>query len=176
MSRASIRYAKAIFDVAQAAGSADAVQSDLSMLQQTLETHQELNLFMHSPIIASELKLNALIEIMQGAQKETIDLFRLLKANKRFEILSEVAHSYAHVFDAHKGFEEATVTTAVALDAALESKVMAKAQTLSKQPRIVLKNIIDPSIIGGYILRVGDIQYNASVANKLQDLKQKFSN
>jgi len=175
MSRASLRYAKAIFEVAQAAGRAQEVQNDLLSLQQTLHNHRELMLFLHSPIITSEVKLNALIELMQGAQKETYDLFRLLRANKRFELLSDIIRSYTMQFDAQKGFEEAVVTTAVPLDASMENAVMQKALSLTKQPKVVLKNIVDPSLIGGFILRVGDLQYNAAVSNKLQELKQKFN-
>jgi F-type H+-transporting ATPase subunit delta len=61
------------------------------------------------------------------------------------------------------------------MDAALEAKVLAKITTLSDK-KITIENIVDPAIIGGFILRIGDKQYNASVANKLQVLKREFNN
>jgi len=73
------------------------------------------------------------------------------------------------------GVEVAKVTTAIALTAELERKVLATIATISDK-KITIENIIDPAIIGGFILRIGDKQYNASVANRLQELKREFSN
>ncbi len=61
------------------------------------------------------------------------------------------------------------------MDAALEAKVLAKIASFSNK-NITIQNIVDPAIIGGFILRIGDKQYNASVANRLQTLKREFSN
>ena len=71
--------------------------------------------------------------------------------------------------------EVAKVTTAIPMDAALEAKIMEKIATFSNK-KITIQNTVDPSIIGGFILRIGDQQYNASVANRLQELKREFSN
>ena len=73
------------------------------------------------------------------------------------------------------GVEVAKVTTAIPMDAALEATVLAKIATLSDK-KITIENIVDASIIGGFILRIGDKQYNASVANRLQVLKRELSN
>jgi F-type H+-transporting ATPase subunit delta len=73
------------------------------------------------------------------------------------------------------GVEKATVTTAIPMDAELESKVMAKILEFSNK-KIVIENIVDPAIIGGFVLRIGDKQYNASVADKLLNLKREMSN
>jgi F-type H+-transporting ATPase subunit delta len=71
--------------------------------------------------------------------------------------------------------EVATVTTAVPLTKELEAKVLAKIKELTGND-VSLENKIDESIIGGFILRVGDLQYNASIANKLNTLKREFTN
>jgi F-type H+-transporting ATPase subunit delta len=73
------------------------------------------------------------------------------------------------------GIEVAKVTTAFPITPDLEAKVLAKIKEFSTS-KITIENIIDPSIIGGFILRIGDQQYNASVANRLQELKREFSN
>ncbi len=105
----------------------------------------------------------------------TKSLFHLLFENKRFEILEAIALEYNVLFDVMNGVEVAKVTTAIPMDAALEAKVLAKIATLSDK-KITIENIVDPSIIGGFILRIGDKQYNASVANRLQVLKRELSN
>jgi F-type H+-transporting ATPase subunit delta len=99
----------------------------------------------------------------------------LLFENKRFEILEAIALEYNKLSDEMNGIEVAKVTTAIPMDATLEAKVLAKIATLSDK-KITIENNVDASIIGGFILRIGDKQYNASVANRLQVLKREFSN
>jgi F-type H+-transporting ATPase subunit delta len=95
--------------------------------------------------------------------------------NKRFELLQDVAIQYNALHDELNGIETAVVTTAFPISSELEAKVLAKIATFSTK-NITIQNIVDPAIIGGFILRMGDKQYNASVANRLQNLKREFSN
>ena len=67
------------------------------------------------------------------------------------------------------------VTTAVSLTEALSEKVLAKVKELTGSDKVTLKSTIDESIIGGFILRIGDLQYNASIANNLAKIKREFS-
>lgn len=174
-SRSAIRYAKAILDIATEKAVADAVNNDMSMIAKTIIDNPELSTFIQSPTTNVEVKEKALLEVFADTHKVTKDLFRLLFENKRFEILAHIASEYNQLFDKQNGVEVAKVTTAVAMDAALEAKVLAKVTTFSDK-KITIENTIDPSIIGGFILRIGDKQYNASVANRLQVLKRELSN
>jgi F-type H+-transporting ATPase subunit delta len=175
MSRAAIRYAKAILETAVAGGKADKVNEDMKSVVATVNASADLKEFLSSPIITSDLKMNALSEVFSSVQAETKSLFRLLQENKRFEILSAIATQYNILFDDMNGVEVANVTTAFPITADLEAKILAKASTISTK-KITIQNTVDPSIIGGFILRIGDKQYNASVANRLQELKREFSN
>lgn len=175
MSRAAIRYAKAIMDNAVAANSADALNLDMKTISETVHSNHELKLFLGSPVVSAEVKFNALTEIFSGNQHETKSLLRLLKENKRFEILGEIANQYNQLHDQLNGIEIAKVTTAFPITPELENKVLAKIKEFSNK-KITLINTVDPAIIGGFILRMGDQQYNASVANRLQQLKREFSN
>ena len=175
MSRAAIRYAKAILDIAQTSGKADAVNNDMKSIVNAVSESSDLKDFLTSPIIKIEVKKSALSEIFSNVQNETNSLFHLLFENKRFEILEAIAIQYNKLFDESNGIEVAKVTTAFPITAELETKVLAKIAEFSNK-KITIQNIIDPTIIGGFILRVGDQQYNASVANKLSELKREFSN
>jgi F-type H+-transporting ATPase subunit delta len=135
----------------------------------------ELKHFLTSPIIKMEVKKSAISEIFSSVQAETNSLFHLLFENKRFEILQEIAIQYNKLFDESNGIEVAKVTTAFPITPELETKVLAKIGEFSNK-KITINNIIDPEIIGGFILRIGDQQYNASVASKLSKLKREFSN
>ena len=175
MSRAAIRYAKAILEFATDANKAAAVNEDMKSIGTTINSNQELSDFLSNPIIKQEVKNAVLKEVFSTVQPETNKLFDLLLENKRFEILSAISSEYSTLFDANNGVQSATVTTAIAMTPELEQQVLAKIATFSSK-KITIENTVDPSIIGGFILRIGDMQYNASVANKLQELKREFSN
>lgn len=174
-SRAAVRYAKAILEMAQAQGSASQVSEDMALIAETIKGNAELSGFINNPTIKAETKESALNEIFAGSNNITKGLFRLLLENKRFDILNHVAVQYKLQFDAMNGEEEATVTTAFPITPELEAKVLDKIKEFSDK-KITLKNIVDPAIIGGFILRVGDRQFNASVAKSLTALKRELSN
>ena len=173
--RAAIRYAKAILDLASSKNSAGAVANDMKFIATTIDSNLELSTFIQNPTISVEVKEKALLEVFANSNGVIKGLFHLLFENKRFEILGEIATEYNNLFDESNGVQVAKVTTAIAMDAALEAKVLAKVATFSDK-KITIENTVDPSIIGGFILRIGDQQYNASVANRLQVLKRELSN
>jgi F-type H+-transporting ATPase subunit delta len=175
MSRAAIRYAKAILETALSSGKANQVNDDMKSIIAAVNSSADLRDFLASPIITSEVKMNVLSEIFGSVQADTKSLFRLLQENKRFEILEAIATQFNAQFDEMNGVEVAKVTTAFPITADLEAKILAKATSISTK-KITIQNTVDPSIIGGFILRIGDKQYNASVLNRLQELKREFSN
>ncbi len=173
--RAAIRYAKAILDLANSKGVAEVVNNDMKSIAQAIGSSEELSTFIQNPTTKVEVKESALLEVFANVNGVTKGLFHLLFENKRFEILEAIALQYNTLFDESNGVEIAKVTTAIPMDADLEAKVLAKIATLSDK-KITIENIVDPSIIGGFILRIGDNQYNASVLNRLQVLKRELSN
>ena len=98
----------------------------------------------------------------------------MLVSNKRFDILASVASKYTELYKDHIGQEVATVTTAIPMTEDLEMKVLAKIKELTNKS-VSVENVVDDSILGGFILRIGDKEYNASVANKLNKLKREFT-
>lgn len=175
MSRAAIRYAKAILEFATDANKATEVNADMKSIVKAIEESAELKEFLSNPIVKQEVKQTALAQIFTDIQPETNKLFNLLLENKRFEILHSIASEYNTLFDESNGVQVATVTTAFEITPELEQQVLAKIATFSDK-KITIKNIVNPDIIGGFILRIGDMQYNASVSNKLQELKREFAN
>jgi F-type H+-transporting ATPase subunit delta len=173
--RAAIRYARAILDIAHDKGVATEVSNDMATIASTIDGNLELSTFISNPTTRVDVKNNALSEIFNDVNGVTKGLFKLLHENKRFEILSAIASEYDKLFEEMNGMEKAIVTTAIPMDAALEAKVLSKILTFSNK-KVIVENRVDPTIIGGFILRIGDQQYNASVANRLQVLKRELSN
>ena len=173
-SRAAIRYAKAVLSLAQNQKAEEAVNNDMKSIVNAIAQSTELNQMLQSPVVRSSDKKAVLSSVFSKANANTTNLIDTLISNKRLALLNEVASSYINLYDQLRGSQIAKVTTAVALTSELKTKVLAKVKELTGK-EAELENIIDETILGGFILRVGDIQYNASIANKLDKLKREFT-
>ena len=173
-SRAAIRYAKAVLSLAQDQKAEQAVNDDMKTIADAIAQSTDLNQMLQSPVVRSSDKKAVLSSVFTNVNANTTNLIDTLISNKRLALLGNVASSYVQLYDQLRGSQIATVTTAVALTADLKTKVLEKIKELTGKEAEV-ENIIDESILGGFILRVGDIQYNASIANKLDKLKREFT-
>jgi F-type H+-transporting ATPase subunit delta len=173
-SRAAVRYAKAILSFALEQNKEVQVNEDMLLITNTIEESEDLQLLLNSPVIKSDLKKAALKEVFATKITSlTTGLVNLLIDNKRLSIINDVAKRYTLLFDKLKGIEVAKVTTAFPLTEALNTQVLSKVKEITGKDATI-ENVINPDIIGGFILRIGDVQYDASVANKLQGLKRQF--
>lgn len=172
--RAAVRYAKAILSLAKDQDLAEDVNGDMKSIAKTIAKNNDLGQMLQNPVVRSSVKKAVLFDIFKEATPITINLIETLITNKRLNILSDVALKYNQLFNELKGSEIATVTTAVEITDELKSIVLAKIKELTGK-KIELKNVIDKNILGGFILRIGDIQYNASIANQLNKLRREFT-
>ncbi len=173
--RAAKRYAKAVLELAKDQNLADVVNNDMKLMATTINDNMDLDNVLQSPIVRSSAKKSVLIEIFKNTNTISLGLIDTLIVNKRLNLLGVIASEYNKLYDKLMGTQVAKVTTAVALTEDLRSKVLAKVKELTGSKEVTLENIIDESILGGFILRVGDIQYNASVADKLGKLRREFT-
>ena len=171
--RAAIRYAKAVLSLAKDQNTAEAVNIDMKQIATAIAKSDDLNVMLQNPVVRSSTKKKALLAVFNNSNIITINLIDVLITNKRLSLLGEVALKVNQLYDKLKGTEVAMVTTAIPLTDNLKSKVLAKAKELTGKD-VEIKNIVDQSIIGGFILRIGDVQYNASITNKLNKLKREF--
>lgn len=171
--RAAVRYAKATLSLAKEQNVANVVNDDMKVIRQTIAGNKELETFLQSPVIKSDVKKASLKEIFSSIHAVTTGLIDMLVDNKRVMLLEATAEKYIIQYDALMGKQVAKVTTAVPLTAELEAKILDKVKALTGN-EATIENTVDESILGGFILRVGDLQYNASVAHKLQNLKREL--
>lgn len=174
MSRAAIRYAKAVLSLATDKKISDVINGDMQLIATTIANNQELSAMLKNAIVKPEVKKTVLLQVFPDINALSKELFNMLVANKRIDIIGEVSKKYTVLFDVQNGKEQATVTTAVPMTNDLELKVLAKIKELTNKA-VEVKNVVDENILGGFILRVGDIQYNASIASKLNKLKREFT-
>lgn len=173
--RAAIRYAKAVLDQANHAKISEVVFGDMKSIQETLAGSKELRVVLQSPVVKAEDKKQALLQIFEKNSDVTKGLIQILSSNKRINLLGSVALAYVDLYNNSKGVKVATVTTAVAITPEIQATVLSKVKQMTGSENVTIHNTIDDSIIGGFILRVGDLQYNASIANQLGNLKREFS-
>jgi F-type H+-transporting ATPase subunit delta len=174
MARAAIRYAKALLSLAEEQKSAEVLNNDMSSIATAVGNSKELSDMLQSPVIPATIKKSALLEIFKNSNTLTNNLIDTLISNKRIHLLGDVAQNYNQLYTQSQGEQVAKVTTAVPLTEELKTKVLAKVKELTGKEASIM-SIIDESIIGGFILRVGDVQYDASIANKLNKLKREFT-
>ncbi|WP_223032291.1 ATP synthase F1 subunit delta [Hanstruepera marina] len=172
--RAAIRYAKAVLSLATDKQSADAVNGDMQAIANAISENNELSNALKSEIVKAEVKKTILLEAFPNSNTITQELFNVLMGNKRMELVEQVATKYSELFDIQNGQEKAVVTTAIPMTNDIEMKVLAKIKELTNKA-VTVENIIDEDILGGFILRVGDVEYNASIQNKLNKLKREFT-
>jgi len=172
-SRAAIRYAKAVLSLSTDLKQSEKINEDMLLMYSTIDQSKELQSLLKSPVVKSKVKKSALLAVFSNINKTSQRLIEQLIENKRLALLSEVAKQYTIMFDLSKGSEIAKVITAVALTKDLEQKVLAKVKEITGK-NVSLENTIDPSIIGGFILRVGDKQFDASISGKMNNLRREF--
>jgi F-type H+-transporting ATPase subunit delta len=172
--RAALRYATALLSLSQDKGQVSAVLGDMQRVVETLSISSDLRSALRSPVIKTQDKVNVMHSVFAGVSKESSELFDLLASNNRVAILGQVAQGFIDLYRKAQGIQTAKVTLAAPITEALEKEIVAKAKAMTGGSTIELATEIDPEIIGGFILRVGDLQYNASIANQFQKIKREF--
>lgn len=173
--RAANRYAKALLELAQEQKQTNQVFADMEQIKATISQSKDLRNVLRSPVIKPSAKHNVVKAVFTEATPETQNLFKILIDNNRINILETIVACYIEHYNSLKNIKSATVTTAEALTPEMEQKVLAKVKEVTGS-EASLKNIVDQSILGGFILRVDDVQYDASVSGKLNTLRNKFKN
>lgn len=173
--RASLRYAKALLDLAIEQGSVDTCKNDVDYVIAMCEGSRDLDLLLKSPIIKAHQKLAALNAILKdGVSELTFKYIEIITAKGRESLLEDIAHSFLRLYRQHKNIVKAEVKSAVALDDSLRAKVR---ELIAKQGagEIELNETVDADLIGGFVLTIDDQQIDASVQSQLNKMKQQFS-
>ncbi len=174
-SLAAIRYARAIWDLARSKKAEAAVHEDMESVEATLKDSPELDQVLQDPTIQGETKKQVLLKIWKDSHTITQGLFETLTANGRLPILGEVATGYRELHDSGQMQDQATVYSAFPLGPEVLEQIGKKLQVISKK-QIEVSNEIRPELIGGFVIRWGDMRYDASVSQQLSSLKREFTN
>lgn len=173
--RAASRYAKAFLDLTTEKGSLEKAYADMKVIADLCVSNHDFVSFLKSPLIKTDKKQAVLKEVFAGKlDKITDGYIHLITAKKREIFLAEIANEFINQYKVKKKILTAVVTSASGLDEATRKKVMEIVKGSSSSD-VVLEEKIDKNLIGGFVLRVGDKQVDASIARKLNLLKRSFN-
>ncbi len=169
------RYAKSLIDLSRETGVIDAVGADMKLFVAVCEQNRDLSLLLANPIIHADKKLSILTKVFEGKMnKLSIAFFDIITRKGREPYLEGIAKEFITQFKKFKGIQTAVITSAVGLDDKLRAEVNRIVKN-SVKSEIELIEKVDKNIIGGFILRMGDQQYDASIASELRKLTKEFA-
>lgn len=175
-SKISVRYAKALFQLALEKNKLEDIRKDVVLISQSLKEYDQFRLYLKSPVVKPSQKFTLMKDIFKSSISElSLNFLGLLVQNKREIHLEDISRQFLAVYGKHKGIKAAVITTAVPLDEAIRSKLH---QLLSSTYKAEIDLVVhqDPTILGGFVLKIGDQQYDASVASGLKRMKTALLN
>jgi F-type H+-transporting ATPase subunit delta len=172
-SSAAKRYAQAVFSLGQEQGTLDAWGDDLAMLTRIVADDQ-IAVYLTNPSVAAERRIEALeTSLNTNVQPEAKNLARMLIERNRTTLIPEIREMFDDQLRAERGIVVAQVTTADPLTDAERDHIGEKIEAMTgKKAELALK--IDPDIIGGIIIRIGDQVIDGSVRNKLEKMRSRL--
>jgi len=174
-SRIASRYAKSLISLGIEQKVLPKVYEDMVMFGKACDDSRELSLLLKSPLVKTDKKLAILDEIFgKKLSKESMAFINIVVVKKREKYLEDVINEFFELYKRHNNIVKAVITTPTKLDASLR-KMLEKKVSETYGSEVEIEERVNEDIIGGFILRVGDDQWDASVLKELRALKKTYS-
>ncbi len=167
-------YARALFEVATERDVLDEVHDELGQFADVLNDRRDTAIFFFSPYFSSEEKKDGLHRMVSGADPAFMNFLEALIERHRMPAIFRIRGRFEELWDAEKKLLPVDVTSAVKLD---DSTVKSIGDRIGEQTgtTIELSTIVDPEILGGIVLRVGNFVLDASIRNRLEQLRKQVA-
>lgn len=174
--RISSRYAESVLELAQEQNVADQLKADMVLFKETYEGSRELRVMLKNPIISTGKKNSVLTALFGSKMQElTARFFALICRKNREGLLYDIALEVIALYNKQAGVVSAQVRTALPLSDTLRAEFVRASEKISGM-RVELEEKVDPEVIGGFVLRVGDRQIDSSIQSSLRQLQNSFLN
>ncbi len=174
--RIAHRYAKSLIEIAQERASLEEIKGDMDIFYDTVKAHDQLRAVLASPVIVGDKKQAILREIFFGRVSGlTFSFFEIMVRKGREQFLFETAREFRAQYNLLAHISTATVITPMPLTEELRAQFRALVIQRKGGQNVELTEKVDPALLGGYILRMGDEQIDDSLQTRLRDLKREFS-
>jgi F-type H+-transporting ATPase subunit delta len=167
-------YARSLYEVAQDRGELDEVREQLGQFADALEENRELATFFFSPYFSTEEKKDGLHRAVDGALDSVRNFLELLVENHRMPVIFRVRREFDRLWEEAHRLLPVEITSAVKLDESVAARI---GEEIGRQTgrRVELKSTVDPDVIGGLVLRVGNSILDASIRTRLENLRKQVA-
>lgn len=173
-SKVAKRYAQGLLDFTNESGQTATVFSEMKDVVKIMIESKDLNKFFLTPYIDAKKKIEVANEIFKGLSTSSQNLIRLVIKHGRENQLRNIAQEFINKVEDINGVQRVTLTTATQLSKENIDQILRSSHLVNTSSNFDLKLNINQDILGGYILRVGDQQIDASVKTKLNQVKKDF--
>jgi ATP synthase F1 delta subunit len=167
-------YARALFEVADQHDALDRVHEELGELADALEESRELRFFFFSPYFSSEEKRDAIERILEGADEHFVNFLKLLAERHRMPVIHRIRQRFEQLWAEERRLLPVSVTSAVELEDELVQEIGRRIEEQTGR-RVQLTSTVDPDVLGGLVVRVGNMVLDASVRNRLEQLRKQVA-
>ncbi|MCP0885958.1 F0F1 ATP synthase subunit delta [Ligilactobacillus sp. WILCCON 0076] len=166
------RYSQALFEVAQEKKQLENISAELAEVKKGIATQPQFTVFMTSPSINYEAKLALLESLTKNASELTKNLLNMLFDYNRIANLNDVINEFNKLYDEFQKTVRVTVTTAIKLDDIQTKKLSDSFANIVNAKNVVVKPVVDSTIIGGVILQSNSYIYDGSIKTKIERIKR----
>ena len=163
------RYAASLFEVGVEQNCLDSFLEEMTALNEVFTQNEELVKLLHTPTVSKEEKLE-----LGKVSQYVLNFLKIMTEKGRMDQIFGVYNQFKLLYNKEKNIQEITAVTAIPLQGPLFDKLKEKLEQVTGK-QVILTNQVDPSILGGVIIRMQDDQVDASVKTRLEDLKQHIS-
>ena len=166
------RYARSLFDLALESNAVAAVEGDLGRFEALIEGSDDLKRLIYSPVFSADDQLKAIVAIADKAKITGLvgSFLRVVAMNRRLFVLPGMISAFRRIAAEHRGEAAAEVTSAHALTAAQEKDLKAALKSVAGKD-VAISVTVDPSLLGGMVVKIGSRQIDTSLKTKLNSLK-----
>jgi F-type H+-transporting ATPase subunit delta len=174
LSRVAIRYSKALFELARDKNLVTEVQSDLAFIQETCLANPDFHDLLNNPLIEEYIKANVLKEMFAAeVQQLTFRFLELLSKKRRTGFLLEMIDRFLTRVQEYQGILAGTLIASTKLTSTQVDEIRKKVEVLTGK-KVLLSEQIDPSLIGGFIVKIKDTVVDLSIKTQLEKLRTQL--
>ena len=167
-------YAHALFEVASEHDVIDAVREELGQFADELDENRDLQVFLFSPYFSSQEKKDGIRKIVEDADERFLNFLELLAERHRMPAIFRIRRAYDALWRQENKLLPVTVTSAVELDEGLVEGVGKRIEEQTGK-KVELTSHVDPDVLGGLVLQVGNMVLDASIRNRLEQLRKQVA-
>jgi F-type H+-transporting ATPase subunit delta len=167
-------YSRALFEAAKDNDVVDRIHDELGQVDDALREDRELRLFFFSPYFTSEEKKEGVRRVVEGADERLVNFLELLTERHRMPLLPRIRRQFEGLWAEEHKLLPVSVTSAVELDESLLEEIGKRIQDQTGR-RVELSASVEPDVLGGLVVRVGNMVLDASVRNRLEQLRKQVA-